>query len=289
MIFPPEQREEGQEAILGDYPKGSVTDNLGLHGQLPLPQNQFTGSLRIFCKNNTFTCLKIRTAILFFAKNPLADDKMQRFPRSLAPAFRSAFGILHERTAVLLKQTGLFVFHSNESNQTGTYFGERITGAIAEVFEKGYDSVLVVGNDSPDLNRDDLEKAIARLEAGQNVLGPSTDGGAYLIGLQKKFFCADVWEELPWCTPQLFESLQDVLFHAGFAQGGLLRRLTDLDHIESIRRWLKSPARKVSNPLLSFLRVLISFAPKSVFAHESPFIARSICFSKGLRAPPYAA
>jgi len=227
-----------------------------------------------------------RTAILFFAKNPLADDKMLRFPRYLAPAFRRAFGILHERTATLLRQTGLPVFHSNEANQSGTDFGKRITCALAEVFEQGYESVLVVGNDSPDLSRTDLEEAIARVEAGHTVLGPSTDGGAYLIGIQHKVFFADVWEKLPWCTPQLFQSLQNTLFEAGILQPHLLRRLTDLDHAESIRRWLKQPARKIFKPLLSFLRALISFAPIAFFVPESPFIARSVRFSKGLRAPP---
>lgn len=214
---------------------------------------------------------------------------MQRFPRYLAPAFRSAFGILHARTASLLKQTGRSVFHSNEVNQTGTYFGMRITCALAEVFEKGYESVLVVGNDSPDLSRNDLENAIARLEAGHNVLGPSTDGGAYLIGVQKDFFREEVWEKLPWCTTQLFQSLLELLFKAGTSQPDLLRQLTDLDHAESIRRWLKRPAHKRFNQLISFLRALISFTHQAVFAQESPFIARNIRFSKGLRAPPRCA
>ncbi|MFM9947629.1 MAG: DUF2064 domain-containing protein [Saprospiraceae bacterium] len=227
-----------------------------------------------------------RTAILFFAKNPLADEKMLRFPRYLAPAFRGAFGILHARTASLLKQTGRSVFHSSEANQTGSYFGMRITTALAEVFEKGYESVLVVGNDSPDLSRNDLENAIARLEAGHNVLGPSTDGGAYLIGVQKNFFRAEEWEDLPWCTTQLFQSLQEVLFKAGTTQPDLLRKLTDLDHAESIRRWLKRPTHKILKSLVAFLRALISFAPMAELFRESPFIARSVRFSKGLRAPP---
>ncbi len=162
----------------------------------------------------------------------------------------------------------------------------RITTALAEVFEKGYESVLVVGNDSPDLSRNDLENAITRLEGGHNVLGPSTDGGAYLIGVQKTFFRAEEWEELPWCTTQLFQSLQEVLFKAGATQPDLLRKLTDLDHAESIRRWLKRPTHKILKSLVAFLRALISFAPMAVFVRESPFIARSVRFSKGLRAPP---
>lgn len=230
-----------------------------------------------------------RTAILFFAKNPLADDKRLRFPRYLAPAFRGAFGILHKRTAALLHQTGLAVFHSNEANQTGTDFGKRISCALAEVFEKGYESVLVVGNDSPDLSRSDLEAAISGLQTGHNVLGPSTDGGAYLIGVQQKFFCAADWETLPWCTPQLFQSLLDILFDAEIPQSDVLRYLTDLDHAESIRRWLKRPTRKRFHQLLAFLRALISFTHQPVFAQEPPFIARNIRFSKGLRAPPQCA
>ncbi|NUN99013.1 MAG: DUF2064 domain-containing protein [Saprospiraceae bacterium] len=227
-----------------------------------------------------------RTAILFFAKDPLADEKAQRFPRHLAPVFRSAFGILHKRTAALLRETGLPVFHSNESNQTKTGFGKRITHALAEVFDCGFESVLVVGNDSPDLSHSDLEKAIARLESGYSVLGPSTDGGAYLIGIHQKNFCPETWEELPWCTPRLFQSLLTLLFKRGAPQPSLLRHLADLDHADSIRRWLKHPARCVLNKLRTLLHALIAEKPAGIFIVEFSFIARSIRFSKGLRAPP---
>ncbi len=226
------------------------------------------------------------TAILYFAKNPFADDKMQRFPRFLAPAFRGAFGILHQQTAALLQQTGLPVFHSHEGNQNGSDFGRRITSAVEEVLEAGFRSVLVVGNDIPDLSKQDLESAIFSLNAGNNVLGPSTDGGAYLIGIQKTAFDAQNWIDLPWCTTLLFQSLLDDLSTDGVSPPHILRYLSDLDHSESIRHWLKHSAHKSAYRLRSFLRILISFAPVEFIFKDPPFISLRIGSTKSLRAPP---
>ena len=211
---------------------------------------------------------------------------MQRFPRFLAPAFRGAFSIMHDRTASLLRQTRYPVFHSHEYNQTGADFGTRITNAVAQVFEQGYRSVLVVGNDCPDLSLAELKKAISLLDAGHNVLGPSTDGGAYLIGLQQEAFDPAVLQRLPWSTSKLFPALRQHLADAGTATTQLLQPHTDLDHAESIRRWLKHGVHSLHKKLGTLLRALLAIAPPELWVVLLPPVMRSVAISISLRGPP---
>jgi rSAM/selenodomain-associated transferase 1 len=70
--------------------------------------------------------------------------------------------------------------------QEGRDLGERQARAFAWGFKSGYGLVLLRGSDTPDLPGDIMLEAVEKLAAGdaQVVLGPSQDGGYYLIGLK---------------------------------------------------------------------------------------------------------
>ena len=84
--------------------------------------------------------------------------------------------------------------------QDGRDLGERQAHAFAWGFESGYDVVLLRGSDTPDLPGEMLFEAAEKLTAGpaQVVLGPSRDGGYYLIGL--KALHPRLFEGLSWST-----------------------------------------------------------------------------------------
>ena len=65
--------------------------------------------------------------------------------------------------------------------------GERIEHAISGAFQRGARTVLCIGGDCPSLHPQHLEEADEQLRSGQSdlVLGPSPDGGYYLIGLRE--------------------------------------------------------------------------------------------------------
>ncbi|HLV19562.1 MAG TPA: TIGR04282 family arsenosugar biosynthesis glycosyltransferase [Polyangiaceae bacterium] len=62
---------------------------------------------------------------------------------------------------------------------------------------------LAIGTDSPGLPRQRIEDACAALSSGApSVIGPSEDGGYYLIGLRR---CPEgLFDDLPWSTSQVF-------------------------------------------------------------------------------------
>jgi rSAM/selenodomain-associated transferase 1 len=83
--------------------------------------------------------------------------------------------------------------------QRGNLFGERLLLAAEDLLALGYGSVCLIDSDSPTLPPDCLRAAVAALESGDRVvLGPSEDGGYYLIGVRAAH--ARLFEEIDWST-----------------------------------------------------------------------------------------
>ncbi len=84
--------------------------------------------------------------------------------------------------------------------QEGQNLGERLAGAFDWGFAAGFQTILLRGSDTPDLPGAFILEAREKLAAGpaQVVLGPSLDGGYYLIGLKAP--CPDLFAGLAWST-----------------------------------------------------------------------------------------
>lgn len=83
--------------------------------------------------------------------------------------------------------------------------GARLRAAFSAAFDEGADHVVVVGTDHPTLPPDYVERAFAALPDADLVLGPTRDGGYYLIGLRRLGWpgCAGLLEDAPWSSSDL--------------------------------------------------------------------------------------
>ena len=90
--------------------------------------------------------------------------------------------------------------------QEGSNLGERLENIFRELFDEGYKNVAVMGADSPDLPVEYIENAFLtlRLNPGNLVIGPSRDGGYYIIAMDK--FDPRPFQDIPWSTPRTLES-----------------------------------------------------------------------------------
>ena len=69
--------------------------------------------------------------------------------------------------------------------QKGADFGARMQNAFETAFKDTYEKVVIVGSDLFDLNPNHIKEAFTALENHEVVLGPSLDGGYYLLGMKK--------------------------------------------------------------------------------------------------------
>lgn len=144
------------------------------------------------------------TAILVFANSAKVELANKSIPNS-----EQLFDKLTKSTLLKAKNTGLPTFHFTDKDQVGSNFGERFTNAIATVFENGFDNIITIGNDTPQLKTQHLKKAAQQLALGKTLIGPSVDGGIYLLGLQKVDFNIDEFKNLPWKRFSLFNRIFD--------------------------------------------------------------------------------
>jgi len=137
--------------------------------------------------------------------------------------------------------------------QTGNDLGERMFNAEFAVLQRSAKAVIV-GTDCPQLGASDFSTAFDALDRHDMVIGGSTDGGYYLIGLKE----ADraVFENITWSSGNVY---RDSLLNAqkrGLSVGEL-PIYTDIDYIEDIMKLLAEDAKrlKVTAPLtLQYLR-----------------------------------
>lgn len=83
-----------------------------------------------------------------------------------------------EELKTLFPDAGFFV-------QKGTDLGEKMYRAIRTVLKLGYESVVLTGTDLPLMGAAHLESGFAALENSDIAIGPTPDGGYYLIGMKQ--------------------------------------------------------------------------------------------------------
>jgi len=116
--------------------------------------------------------------------------------------------------------------------QQGENLGKRMQNAFQHGFDLGYNKIIGVGSDLPDLNADIMNEGLEALATTETVFGPSEDGGYYLIGMRKMVDC--VFENKPWSTDQLLNITLSELDSKGISCS-TLATLNDIDTIEDLK------------------------------------------------------
>ena len=88
-------------------------------------------------------------------------------------------------------------------NQEGKDLGERMGNAFRYLRKMGHKEIVIIGSDSPNLPAEILHEAFERLKTDGLVIGPSLDGGYYLIGISGKI--PDLFSGIEWGTDKVFE------------------------------------------------------------------------------------
>lgn len=121
--------------------------------------------------------------------------------------------------------------------QEGDNLGDRMDNAIEKLLNKGYSKVVLIGSDIPSLQPEDIKKAYKSLEDNDICLGPTNDGGYYLVGMKKKY--KDIFSNnLKWGNKSVFEATVSIANNLGLTVG-LTTKLNDIDEKEDIEDFMK--------------------------------------------------
>ena len=162
----------------------------------------------------------------------------------------------------IANQSGFTWYRSDEVSQTGHSFGEKFTNAIADVFAKGHQKIIVLGNDCPALTTALLQKAEIELQQNDWVIGPTSNGGVYLIGIKEHSFNAHSFEKISWQTNIVFQQLTKNIINSGDSY----TCFTILDDLNSAADILIIAKKSAANNLI--LRFLINLFTEGLIKYR---------------------
>jgi rSAM/selenodomain-associated transferase 1 len=159
-------------------------------------------------------------AVVIMAKAPRAGAVKTRLCPPLSPADAADLYACFLRDKVaqvraLAGATGVIAFTPEESRsefealapgfrlipQRGADLGERLRNCLDALLAGGHAGALAIDSDTPTLPTELLRQAVTLLSGpgADVVLGPSDDGGYYLIGVRRP--APFLFESMPWSTP----------------------------------------------------------------------------------------
>ncbi len=150
--------------------------------------------------------MTLSPALLVFVKAPVPGTVKTRLGKSIGPEsacdLYRCFGVDLMARIRTLGWPILVFFSPSEAQaaiedwlnpsqcfpQASGDLGARMCRAFEMGFEQGFDPLMILGSDSPDIPLNIFPSALAALQGNNCVLGPSDDGGYYTLGFSKVAF-----------------------------------------------------------------------------------------------------
>lgn len=117
--------------------------------------------------------------------------------------------------------------------QKGSDLGEKMYRAIREVLNLGYESVVLTGADLPMITAEHINSGFSVLKGHDIAIGPTSDGGYYLIGMKKA--CREIFRVEGYGGSSVFENTVSAAVAAGLTVGNALE-CDDVDTPEDLRK-----------------------------------------------------
>jgi len=223
------------------------------------------------------------TALVFFSRTAAAEASCKHFLSGSKKQNYKVVDALIQRSHKVAEQSGLPLFVFTEDEQRGDSFGEKLSTSAQAVFNKGFDKLIIIGNDCPHLTSKNIQEAAFQLETFDQVLAPTKKGGAYLIGLTKKSFDKEAFATIRWQSTLVYNDLKKLFSFSVF----LLPFQDDVNNFYDLRKQAFYLSKTDA------LRIYLI----SIIASFTKYVARIACFNSsfskrfsfGLKAPPVLA
>lgn len=209
--------------------------------------------------------------IIVFARRPNSSDVKTRLAASVGRRRASTiYGALLRRTVAVAESVpfarrllmpatrkDLTYFRSHYvrrgwkvSAQCAGSLGHRMRQALGSVLLTGHPAILI-GSDIADLTTTDLNEAVLALSDGVDaVIGPTADGGYWLIGLSQEV--KGLFRNIPWSSSRVYERTTGHLEREGINWQALTLR-HDIDTARDLIRYRSDDSTMSKSSLLAFL------------------------------------
>lgn len=189
-------------------------------------------------------------ALIVFIRNPKPGTGKTRIAATTGEeqAFRIYLELLaHTRNLAVMYPGPKYLYYSEfidredrwdnklfqKRVQAAGDLGEKMASAFEEVLKENQ-GAIIIGSDCPGLGPEDLEAASRKLAQSDVVIGPSEDGGYYLLGMRA--FCRSLFSGIPWSSPDTYAKTVEKAGSLNL-QVERLRLLYDIDTVNDWQRW----------------------------------------------------
>ena len=125
--------------------------------------------------------------------------------------------------------------------------GDKMYNAFYEVFGEGAEKAVLIGSDIPHIEKTLIMAFFDKLDDFPAVIGPSVDGGYYLIGFRKDSLKKSFFEGIRWGTDKVFEETKRRMENSGTTLF-IGEKLRDIDTIEDLGIVLENEAWRALLP-----------------------------------------
>ena len=118
--------------------------------------------------------------------------------------------------------------------QSGNDLGERISNAFRQISNSGAKKAVIIGSDTPALDKETILQSFDLLSHNDTVIGPTKDGGYFLLGLsfsRDSFKMDKAWKiftGIEWSTENVFTQTIEIVKKCGITYE-LLSQYYDID------------------------------------------------------------
>ncbi len=139
--------------------------------------------------------------------------------------------------------------------QSGTDLGKRMVNAFDEIFKYGYNQSILTGTDIPDLNTKLILESFQLLNNYDVILGPSDDGGYYLIGMKQLY--PEIFQNVNWSSDKVFSETINRVETEKLTYYPM-EALIDIDNKEGLKKWL---AHQNNKPDIQLVKLITERLP----------------------------
>jgi rSAM/selenodomain-associated transferase 1 len=210
----------------------------------------------------------MKACVVVFGREPVPGEVKSRLAEGIgAEAAARVYAAMLEHTLEIASSSGARVVLSLADVPSGVWargikgaleiqrgadLGDRMDDAFARRFAEGEERVVLVGSDCPWFTATHVARASSKLGGADAVLGPSTDGGYWLVAQRPPGL--PLFARIPWSTPETLERTRKRIRSLG-GSWSELEELADIDTADDLELVLTDP--RTPEPLRHRLRAAL--------------------------------